>query len=329
MPCWVGGGDPPASVGWLKDGSTLVGAQPRASLLENGTLRITSLRVSRSGAGAQGTHSRGGHPWGGTAGTGGAPGVGKGDGGCSGWWLKRVVGPKGDGCSGWWVLRVVGAHGGGCKGRWTPRVVDARGGGCKGWWARGVMVTRVGGCQGGGCEGWRVLRVMGQELFPSQVTDSGHYECVATSPAGETRWGGSLEVRGGSRGRHCAGDTVAPGTKPPQISTRLPAGDGSDLSLPSPEPGVLPGPPSTPVVTNVTKSSVTLSWKGNEDSGAADITSYVVEAFRYRTSVLSGCRGDAVAWCHPTMGHPCTLAARRRVVRGRRWRPTWRVRPTR
>uniref|UniRef100_A0A8B9NRS3 Roundabout guidance receptor 3 n=1 Tax=Accipiter nisus TaxID=211598 RepID=A0A8B9NRS3_9AVES len=118
LPCWVGGGDPPASVGWLKDGSTLVGAQPRASLLENGTLRITSLRV----------------------------------------------------------------------------------------------------------------------------TDSGHYECVATSPAGETRWGGSLEVRGGSR-------------------------------------GLLPGPPSTPVVTNVTKSSVTLSWKGNEDSGAADITSYIVEAF--------------------------------------------------
>ncbi|XP_074891107.1 roundabout homolog 3 [Buteo buteo] len=127
LPCWVGGGDPPASVGWLKDGSTLVGAQPRASLLENGTLQITSLRV----------------------------------------------------------------------------------------------------------------------------TDSGHYECVATSPAGETRWGGSLEVRG----------------------------DGSDLSLPSLEPGVLPGPPSTPVVTNVTKSSVTLSWKGNEDSGAAGITSYIVEAF--------------------------------------------------
>ncbi|XP_059685521.1 roundabout homolog 3 [Gavia stellata] len=127
LPCWVGGGDPPASVGWLKDGSALVGAQPRASLLENGTLRITGLRV----------------------------------------------------------------------------------------------------------------------------TDSGHYECVATSSAGETRWGGSLEVQD----------------------------DRSSLSLPSPEPGVLPGPPSTPVVTNVTKSSVTLSWKGNEDSGATDVTSYIVEAF--------------------------------------------------
>ncbi|XP_019325927.1 PREDICTED: roundabout homolog 3 [Aptenodytes forsteri] len=90
-----------------------------------------------------------------------------------------------------------------------------------------------------------------QELSPSQVTDSGHYECVATSSAGETRWGGSLEVQG----------------------------DGSDLSPPSPKPGVLPGPPSTPVVTNVTKSSVTLSWKGNGDSGATDVTSYIVEAF--------------------------------------------------
>ncbi|KAM9255737.1 LOW QUALITY PROTEIN: roundabout homolog 3 [Cariama cristata] len=127
LPCWVGGGDPSVSVGWLKDGSILMGAQPRASLLENGTLQISGLRV----------------------------------------------------------------------------------------------------------------------------TDSGHYECVATSSAGETRWGGTLEVQG----------------------------DGSDLSPPSPEPGVLPGPPSTPVVTNVTKSSVTLSWKGNKVSGATDVTSYRVEAF--------------------------------------------------
>ncbi|XP_042656481.1 roundabout homolog 3 [Tyto alba] len=127
LPCWVGGGDPPASVGWLKDGSALVGGQPRTSLMENGTLQITSLRV----------------------------------------------------------------------------------------------------------------------------TDSGHYECVATSSAGKTRWGGSLEVQG----------------------------DGADFSPPSPEPSVLPGPPSTPVVTNVTKSSVTLSWKGNKDSGATGVTSYIVEAF--------------------------------------------------
>ncbi|XP_053819431.1 roundabout homolog 3 [Vidua chalybeata] len=126
LPCGAGAHEPPGSVGWLKDGSALVGVQPRASLLENGTLQITGLRVR----------------------------------------------------------------------------------------------------------------------------DSGLYKCVATSPAGETRWGISLEVQG----------------------------DESDLSLPSPAPD-LPGPPSTPVVTNVTKSSVTLSWKGNEDSGATDVTSYIVEAF--------------------------------------------------
>ncbi|RMB92078.1 hypothetical protein DUI87_31607 [Hirundo rustica rustica] len=127
LPCGAGAPDPTGSAGWLKDGSALVGVQPRASLLENGTLQITGLRMR----------------------------------------------------------------------------------------------------------------------------DSGLYECVATSSAGETRWGISLEVQG----------------------------DESDLSLPSSAPGLLPGPPSTPVVTNVTKSSVTLSWKGNEDTGASDVTSYIVEAF--------------------------------------------------
>ncbi|XP_054079254.1 roundabout homolog 3 [Rissa tridactyla] len=155
LPCWVGGGDPSANVGWLKDGSALVGAQPRVSLLENGTLKITSLRVM----------------------------------------------------------------------------------------------------------------------------DSGYYECVATSSAGETRWGSSLEVQGGSQGRHRTRDTMAPGLKPPQISIHLSTDEGSSLSPPSPEPGLLPRPPSTPVVTNITKSSVTLSWKGNEDSGATGVTSYIVEAF--------------------------------------------------
>ncbi|XP_058674973.1 roundabout homolog 3 [Ammospiza caudacuta] len=127
LPCGTGAHDPTGSVGWLKDGSALVGVQPRASLLENGTLQISGLRVR----------------------------------------------------------------------------------------------------------------------------DSGLYKCVTTSPAGETSWGISLEVQG----------------------------DESNLSLPSPAPDLLPGPPSTPVVTNVTKSSVTLSWKGNEDSGATDVTSYIVEAF--------------------------------------------------
>uniref|UniRef100_A0A672V6J1 Roundabout guidance receptor 3 n=1 Tax=Strigops habroptila TaxID=2489341 RepID=A0A672V6J1_STRHB len=126
LPCPVwGGGDPLANVGWLKDGNVLVGAEPRASLQENGSLRISGLRVSQCGS-----HRVG---WG----------------------------------RGWWVLREMGTE-----------------------------------------------------------------------------------------------------------------GNGPDLSPPSPVPGVLPGPPSTPVVTNVTKSSVTLSWRGNQDSGATGVTSYIVEAFR-------------------------------------------------
>lgn len=45
LPCWVAG-DPQPHVGWLKDGRAMPGPETRASLLENGTLQITSLRVS-------------------------------------------------------------------------------------------------------------------------------------------------------------------------------------------------------------------------------------------------------------------------------------------
>lgn len=121
---------------------------------------------------------------------------------------------------------------------------------------------------------------MGQELFSLQVTDSGQYECVATSSMGEMRWSGSLQVQGGSWGCRGTRDAVELETQLPWISVPLPAGDGSLLSTPPPEPGILPGPPSTPLVTNVTKSSVTLTWKGNEQSGGTTVT-YIVEAFRY------------------------------------------------
>ncbi|KFV71469.1 Roundabout 2, partial [Dryobates pubescens] len=113
LPCRVGDGDPPGSMRWLKDGSVLVGAEPRINLLENGTLEISELRVSRPGAGAQGTHPPRA-PGGQECGVQGC--------GCKvGWVLK-----------GWWVQGVVGARDGGCKGWWVQGVVDARGGGFKG-----------------------------------------------------------------------------------------------------------------------------------------------------------------------------------------------------
>ncbi|XP_068772899.1 roundabout homolog 3 [Struthio camelus] len=80
-----------------------------------------------------------------------------------------------------------------------------------------------------------------------RVSDSGQYECVAASSAGETRWSGALRVQEGAGGA-------------------------------SAEPGVLPGPPSAPRVTGVTESSVTLAWESSRQSAAA-VTSYVVEAF--------------------------------------------------
>lgn len=123
------------------------------------------------------------------------------------------------------------------------------------------------------------------------------------------------------------GDTVALEMKPPHISMHLPAGGRPDLSPPSPVPGVLPGPPSTPVVTNVTKSSVTLSWRGNEDSVATGVTSYIVEAFRYRTSIPFGCM--EMWWPRATPARfPLSVVARRRVAHGGRWQLRWLVRPT-
>lgn len=42
----------------------------------------------------------------------------------------------------------------------------------------------------------------------------------------------------------------------------------------------LPGPPSKPQVTDVTKNSVSLSWQPGM-AGASPVSSYVIEAFRF------------------------------------------------
>lgn len=42
----------------------------------------------------------------------------------------------------------------------------------------------------------------------------------------------------------------------------------------------LPGPPSKPQVTDVTKSSVSLSWQAGL-AGASPVGSFVIEAFRF------------------------------------------------
>ncbi|KAJ8398987.1 hypothetical protein AAFF_G00416540 [Aldrovandia affinis] len=84
-----------------------------------------------------------------------------------------------------------------------------------------------------------------------QEMDSGAYTCVASSSSGETSWSGILTVKEGA----------APSV--PQIS----------------EPIQLPGPPQKPIVTDVTRNSVTLTWQPNAHEGGAAVTSYIIEAF--------------------------------------------------
>ncbi|GAA6106372.1 roundabout homolog 2-like isoform X1 [Tachysurus ichikawai] len=75
------------------------------------------------------------------------------------------------------------------------------------------------------------------------------YTCVASSSAGETRWSGAITVRETS-------SLV-------RLSQTL----------------QLPGPPLKPAVTDVSQSSVTLTWQPNQHEGGAAVTSYIIEAF--------------------------------------------------
>uniref|UniRef100_A0A4W5QYL3 Roundabout, axon guidance receptor, homolog 3 (Drosophila) n=1 Tax=Hucho hucho TaxID=62062 RepID=A0A4W5QYL3_9TELE len=71
-------------------------------------------------------------------------------------------------------------------------------------------------------------------------TDLGMYTCVVSSATGESSWSGTLTMR---------------------------------------ESIQLPGPPQKPVVTEVTRSTVTLTWQSNPHEGGAAVTSYIIEAF--------------------------------------------------
>lgn len=46
------------------------------------------------------------------------------------------------------------------------------------------------------------------------------------------------------------------------------------------EPFQLPGPPHKPIVTDVSKNSISLTWQPNAHEGGAAVTSYIIEAFR-------------------------------------------------
>ncbi|KAG7322273.1 hypothetical protein KOW79_013619 [Hemibagrus wyckioides] len=83
-----------------------------------------------------------------------------------------------------------------------------------------------------------------------KLSDSGLYTCLATSSSGETSWSAFLDVR-----------------------------ESAELTDPvSHNATALPGPPSKPEVTDVTKSSVSLSWRPGPDDTSL-MSAYVIEAF--------------------------------------------------
>ncbi|TNN59851.1 Roundabout 2 [Liparis tanakae] len=82
--------------------------------------------------------------------------------------------------------------------------------------------------------------------------DSGFYICQAISVAGSVLTKALLEVEGE---------------------------DGVSSVSRASEFIQLPGPPQKPLVTEVTKNTVTLTWQSNPHEGGAAVTSYIIEAF--------------------------------------------------
>ncbi|KAJ0004339.1 hypothetical protein NQD34_010553 [Periophthalmus magnuspinnatus] len=88
------------------------------------------------------------------------------------------------------------------------------------------------------------------QIQNTKLSDSGLYTCLATSSSGETSWSAYLDVR---------------------ESTDL-------IDFMAHNATALPGPPSKPEVTDVTKSSISLSWEPGPEAGSP-VSSYVIEAF--------------------------------------------------
>ncbi|XP_077421448.1 roundabout homolog 1 isoform X1 [Vanacampus margaritifer] len=87
----------------------------------------------------------------------------------------------------------------------------------------------------------------------AKLSDSGSYTCIASTPGGEASWKAHLQVQ----------EFGAP------VQPNRPT-----------DPNLIPSAPSKPDVTDVSRTSVTLSWKPNLNAGATP-TSYVIEAFSH------------------------------------------------
>ena len=106
-------------------------------------------------------------------------------------------------------------------------------------------------------------------------TDTGIYTCRAVSETGETARGAAL--------------IVETPTNPAVIFHR------------TPESSTFPGSPSRPTVTDVTESSVLLSWRPSSAPGASPVFSYTVEYFSHDTGEV--CFNYCQLHCEL---HPCS-----------------------
>ncbi|XP_072850122.2 roundabout homolog 1 isoform X1 [Pogona vitticeps] len=87
----------------------------------------------------------------------------------------------------------------------------------------------------------------------AKLGDTGRYTCIASTPSGEASWSAYIEVQ----------EFGVP-VQPPRPT----------------DPNLIPSAPSKPEVADVSKNTVTLSWKPNLNSGATP-TSYIIEAFSH------------------------------------------------
>ncbi|XP_054706110.1 roundabout homolog 1-like [Uloborus diversus] len=106
-----------------------------------------------------------------------------------------------------------------------------------------------------------------------QPEDSGIYTCTASSESGETSWNAAL--------------TVESPRNPNVIFHRMP------------DSSTFPGPPSKPLASNITKSSVTLTWRKNSKIGSSPLIGYTVEYY----STESGW----VVAAHQVLKETCTI----------------------
>ncbi|XP_045895332.1 roundabout homolog 1-like isoform X1 [Micropterus dolomieu] len=91
------------------------------------------------------------------------------------------------------------------------------------------------------------------EIRYAKLGDTGFYTCVAASPNGEASWTAFLQVE--------EFGVVVQSSHPV-------------------DPNLIPSAPSKPELIDISRTSVTLSWKSNPNAGATP-TSYLIEAFSY------------------------------------------------